>query len=275
MTTRAAPVLRQTGERAVPPFPADRAPRLAIDERTIRRVARERTRPIAVIVIKQAYTEARVRFAKKLPFRKTPNAQAREAYRSMRVDDFVGVNARQSWANWRTIPRSLDGRLPDRPVDAIDLCCGIGESTEVLAYYVAPGSRLLGLEYSPDFVQIARRRAYVDRTGASAAVRFSAQSVLETFREPDGAEVRSASVDLVNASGAIGCHFDRPSTEVLAHEVARVLRPGGMATIDSGKQGTTRDDLLEIFGALGFTLVHSARSCALDRYRQLCLVKQA
>lgn len=250
---------------------------LQLSERQIRRIARARgpRRSIVAIAARQAWHEWRIRIATRTSFRHRANDAAVSAYCEMDGDDFAGINARQAWSNWRTIPRNLAGHLPNRPVRIVDLCCGIGESTEVLACYAAPGSSLLGLEYNPRFVGIARERAYRHAEGAPADVRFVAQSVLETFRDEGGAELPAASVDLVNASGAVGCHFDRAASERLAAEVARVLAPGGLALIDSGPAGTPGDDLRGIFARRGFECLGHARSCLVDRYRQLRMRKTA
>ena len=246
---------------------------LRIGERAIRRVARGQMsqRSIILIFLRQKFYELRVRFWKKLYFRWRENDFARRAYCAMSPAEFEGINARQRWANWRIIPRNLDGRLPGRPVRAIDLCCGVGHSTDVLAFYLSPGSEILGFEFNPQFVETARRREYRDENGEPAQVRFRAQSVLETFRQPDGAPVPAGSIDLVNSCGAIGCHFDRTVTATLLDEVARVLRPGGLATLDSGADGTTTDELIALARARGFNVLHQARSCPFDRFVQLCL----
>jgi SAM-dependent methyltransferase len=159
-------------------------------------------------------------------------------------------------------------------VKAIDLCCGVGHSTDVLAFYLSPGSEILGLEYNPEFVAVANRREYRDEYGSPVRAAFRAQSVLETFRELDGTPVASGSVDLVNSCGAVGCHFDRQAASVIMDEVARVLRSGGLATIDSGPDGTTADELVALAKARGFTMQNRTRSCVFDRFEQICLRKQ-
>jgi SAM-dependent methyltransferase len=246
---------------------------IAIDERTIRHAARTHgpREAIVTILLKQAYGERVVRSVRRLDFRRRCNEEACRAYGGMRAEEFATINSRQSWANWRTIPRSLNARLPARPVDAIDLCCGLGDSTAVLAYYCAPGSRILGLEFSGSLVAAARERTMLNREHRPASVEFSAQSVLETFRHADGREVQPESVDLINASGAVGCHFDGEATRRLAAECARVMRPGGLATIDSGRDGTGADDLIAIFRESGFEAIGHSRSCVFDRYRHVCL----
>jgi SAM-dependent methyltransferase len=229
---------------------------------------------LCAIVLRQAYHEMRVRRWRGLHFRSARADEMRQAYQSMQAWELEGINARQAWANWRTIPRNLDGRLAPRPLGAIDLCCGTGQSTEVLAYYLPPGSSILGLEYQPHFVRAARARGYWSSSGAPARVQFRAQSVLETFRDASGAAVPTDSVDLVNSSGAVGCHFDQPATALLADEVARVVRHGGLALIDSGRAGTAESDVRGLFEARGFRSVHKARSCPFDRFTQLCFRKE-
>jgi SAM-dependent methyltransferase len=243
---------------------------LARDIRTVAREHGPRT-PIGIIVLKQAYAEARVRLCRQVNIRHRHNQAAVAAYCAMDADEFERINARQSWANWRTIPRNLDGRIPQRPVAIVDLCCGTGQSTEVLAYYAAPGSGVLGLEYNPAFVDRARSRRYLAYTGDTAEVSFNAQSVLETFRHGDGSPVAPRSIDIVNASGAVGCHFDLAATQVLAAEVVRVLRPGGLAMIDSGKAGTPANELCGIFQEHGCEVLGQAKSHFMDRYTQICL----
>ena len=266
---------------ALDPVPATSPPLarrgdvLILSERQIRRIARDHgpEQTIVTIVARQAWHEWRIRLATRTSFRHRTNAAAVSAYCEMDGDEFAGINARQAWANWRTIPRNLSGHLPNRALRIVDLCCGIGQSTAVLAYYAAPGSTLLGLEYNPRFVGLARQRAYRHAEGDAAEASFMAQSVLDTFRDNSGAALGAGSVDLINASGAVGCHFDHAASVGLAAEVARVLAPGGLALIDSGPAGTPGDDLRAIFADHGFISLGHARSCMVDRYRQLRLRK--
>jgi SAM-dependent methyltransferase len=247
--------------------------RLRIDEAAIRRAARRRgPRSLPSICWNYAITAAKIRW-RNVFFRQNRNHLACQAYRQMNLEEFQALNARQAWANWRTIPRNLAGRLPQRPVLALDLCCGVGESTEVLAYYCAPGSAIIGLEFNPTFVQAARQGACLHASGRAADVTFLVQNVLETFRGENGAPLANGTVDLINASGAIGCHFDAAATAVVAQECARVLKPGGLALIDAGREGTGSQELTALFSRHGFRTVHRARSCVFDRFWQLCLQK--
>jgi SAM-dependent methyltransferase len=257
---------------------ADPAETVSFPEATLRKIANERLEGMSLvgIVLRQATTERLLKYLRGVNFRRNENAEATRAYRAMSIQEFEGINARQRWANWRTLPRNLSGRIPDRPLRVVDICCGIGHSTEVLACYLPVGSRILGLEFNPDFVQMARSRdgRYVHRSGVPIEARFASQSVLETFRDENGTEVPAGSVDLVNCCGAVGVHFKPEATRVLAREIARVLSPAGIATIDSGPYGTTTDELTGIFGELGFKPLHSARSCFVDYSVQVCFRRE-
>jgi hypothetical protein len=72
----------------------------------------------------------------------------------------------------------------------------------------------------------------------------------------------------------VGCHFDARTTAVLATEVDRVLRPGGLALIDCGRDGTRPEELRGIFEGRGFRAIHRARSCLFDRYWQVVFRKE-
>jgi len=251
--------------------------RIMLSEAVIRNTAKQhgpRQSP-AVLCMRAAVREFLLRTSRHINFRRTQNPDACAAYDAMQIDDFTAINARQAWANWRTIPRNLSGQLVDEPVVAIDLCSGVGDSTAVLAYYCAPGSRIVGYEFNARFVEHARKRRCVNRLGRPADVEFLTQNVLETFRMADGRRLPDRSVDLVNASGAVGCHFDLAATQLLARECGRVVRPGGLALIDAGRGGTDADELASAFHAEGFRVVRQARSCIIDRGNQLCLRKPA
>lgn len=225
------------------------------------------------LFFRQAWAEFSVARRTQLRFRDGRNENALRAYCAMTESEFEGINALQIWANRRVIPRSLQGRLPPRPCRAVDLCSGAGHSTEVLARSLPEGSEILGLEYNPAFVAYAARRIYRDANGRPARVRFRTQSVLETFRDERGWPLEDGSVDLVNSCGALGIHFDAASLDALASEIVRVLRPGGLATVDSGTEGVGKEEMIRIFEGRGFKTLGTARSCFLDRFTQISLVK--
>lgn len=56
-------------------------------------------------------------------------------------------------------------------------------------------------------------------------------------------------------------------------EIARVVCPCGLALINAGPHGVGPDVLRDLAGARGLHCEGDARSCAVDRYRQLRLRK--
>jgi SAM-dependent methyltransferase len=181
----------------------------------------------------------------------------------MSDEDFAAINARQDWANWRTIPRGLSGNVPDRALRVLDLGCGSGSSTAVLAFYCPSGSHITGYEMVLPLLDMARRRAYVHRSGQPARVAFVRQGVTERFVEAGGEMVPDHSVDLVNASGVVGHHLHADSVPPLVQELCRVLATGGIAMLDVGPSLPAKD-LLPIMTAAGFRALKHVRSWFLD-----------
>jgi SAM-dependent methyltransferase len=245
-----------------------------ISEEHIRRAACEnKAGNLLLLLFKQARSELQFRISQKTTIRTHQNELACRAYAQMSAVLFAGINARQNWSNWRTIPRNLNGRLRDSSVKIIDLCCGIGDSTRVLAWYAPEGSELLGLDCNQDFLAHAQAREYRNRCGRQVTVEFRAQSVLDPFQDASGMPLPDGCAGVVNSSGALACHFDLKATEKLANEVSRVLKIGGLALIDTGPGRKRSRNLISIFEGAGLKPVHSARSCLADRYRQVCFRK--
>ena len=155
-------------------------------------------------------------------FRSTDPAAVAAGYAAMSAAEFEAVNGRQDWANRRTIPRALD------------LGCGTGTSTRVLAACSPPGSEIVGYELAAPLLDHARRRRYAHRGGEPAGVAFVCQGVTEPFRDAAGALIGDRTVDLVNASGVVGHHLNAETVRPLIDEARRVLVPGGLAVLDDG-----------------------------------------
>jgi SAM-dependent methyltransferase len=203
---------------------------LVIPEREIRRHG-----PGHVLTVcwRQWRTERALR-ARGIHFRNTEAAGVAAAYAAMSEAEFAAINGRQDWANWRTIPRALSGRVPDRPLRVLDLGCGTGSSTAVLAFYCPAGSHISGYEFAAPLVEWAQRRVYRHQQGGVARVEFRCQPVTEPFRQADARLVPAASVDLVNASGIVGHHLNVVTLDPLVSELRRVLMPNGVAMLDVG-----------------------------------------
>ena len=207
-------------------------------------------------------------------FRATDPVAVANAYAAMSDAEFDAINARQDWANWRTIPRALSRNVPDRPLQVLDLGCGSGSSTRVLAYYCPAGSHITAYEMVPPLLALARRRAYTNRAGQAASVTFVCQGVTEPLRQSDGTLLADASVDLVNASGVVGHHLNAETSRPLVQELRRTLAADGIALLDVGPALPARA-LAPIMAAAGFEALGRRRSWLLDPTGQLVLRKRS
>lgn len=185
------------------------------------------------------------------------------AYSAMTQEEFDAINGRQDWANWRTIPRCLSGHVPDRPLRALDLGCGTGASTQVLAFYCPAGSHITGYEFAAPLLDFARRRTYLHGSGALARVDFRCQGVTETLCNAVGHPLADRSVDLINASGVVGHHLDPSTIQPLIVEIQRLLISGGVAALDVGPT-LPKKNLLELMTQAGFHLRGHFKSWWLD-----------
>ena len=220
------------------------------------------------VVLRQWRTERALK-NRGVDFRSDDPAAVAAAYEAMTAAEFDAINGRQAWANWRTIPASLDRLLPDRcsserGLRAVDLGCGTGGSTAVLAWLLPPGSEVLGIEFAAPLARVAGNRDYPNRSGRGCSVTFSVGSACATFRTAAGAALADASADVVNASGVIGHHLSGGDLAACLNEVARVLRPGGVAALDPGPTASAAT-LTDGMTDRGFEFVRRTRSNPLDR----------
>jgi SAM-dependent methyltransferase len=238
---------------------------LHIQPREILETARSKCSIGAMVAsfIKQFVAETHL-FLRGIKLRLRSNQAAVASYLRLNAQQLEQVNLRQAWANWRSIPKALSGNVPQRPLRVLDLCCGIGQSTAVLAHYLPTGSAILGVDVNPAFVERARTAEYRSRSGAPADVQFVAGSVLETWKDASGRELPGNSVDAVHCIGALGEHFNYADRTRVASEAWRVLRRDGVAIVDArGRKG--REKTQRIFSRAGFVHKTSVRSCGLDR----------
>lgn len=196
-------------------------------------------------------------------FRGTDLAAIAAAYATMSHQDFDDINARQDWANWRTIPRCLSGHVPDRPLHIIDLGCGAGGSTRVLAFYCAAGTRITGYEMVAPLVEMARRLVYRHRDGQAVEVEFVCQPVADELRAGDGNLLPDESIDLANASGIVGHHLNATTVLPLIRELCRVVAPDGIALLDAGPE-LPAEKLTAILAAHGFVAIGRKKSWLFD-----------
>lgn len=222
-----------------------------------------------LIALRQWLAEGR---AKRLGqrFRSDHNHAALTAYSAMSPGLFAGINARQAWANWRVIPRCLHARAPAQPLRALDLACGDGASSLALAYHLAPGSQVIGLEYAAQLVDRARATTATVRLPPSTQLSFQQASILDPFVDATGSPLGDASVQWISCCGALAHHFTASELAVIASECARVLSVGGWAAVDA-RSAHPSDPVRTAFSDAGFTFAGSERSCPFDRYPLLCM----
>lgn len=166
-------------------------------------------------------------------FRSTAIAQLVAAYSAMDQAEFDAINGPQAWANWRTIPRALSGHVPNRPLRIVDLGCGTGSSTQVLAFYAPAGSHITGYEIADPMIPFARNRRYLHQSGVAQRIDFVCQPINEILKA-DGAPLPERSVDVIHSSGVIGFHLNEQTVLPLIAEVDRLLSPDGAALLDVG-----------------------------------------
>lgn len=232
---------------------------LQISERDIRRYGKGS----ALAALWRQWRAERRLTRRGVHFRDTDPQRIAAAYAAMSEEDFEDINARQDWANWRTIPRCLSGRVPNRALRILDLGCGAGGSTQVLAFYAPSASHITGYEFAAPLLAVARRRAYRCRDGTAAHVDFRAQGVTDPWCDADDAPLPAASVDAVNASGVVGHHLNEATMHALIAELDRVLSPGGVACLDVGPTLGPKA-LTRLMDAAGFRSLGRRRSWFFD-----------
>jgi len=158
---------------------------LHIDERDVRRHGPGRL----LAVCWRQWRAERALARRGVHFRTTDLAALAAAYAAMSDGEFDAVNGRQDWANWRTIPRSLSGHVPDRPLRVLDLGCGTGGSTRVLAFYCPAGSAITGYK-------VYRRTA-----GTSSALLATGSTLSYSDSQIQAGQTYFYRVSAVNAKG--------------------------------------------------------------------------
>jgi demethylmenaquinone methyltransferase/2-methoxy-6-polyprenyl-1,4-benzoquinol methylase len=120
----------------------------------------------------------------------------------------LGIDVR-----WRRAMLAVAGEVRGRA--AIDLCCGTGDVSFLLARH---GARVVGVDFTREMLALAERKRARRATGAPAFVQGDATAV----------PVRSRSADLATIAFGIRNVDDRAGA--LA-EFRRILRPGGLLVV--------------------------------------------
>jgi ubiquinone/menaquinone biosynthesis C-methylase UbiE len=139
----------------------------------------------------------------------------------------------------------------------LDLGSGAGADVLISARRVAPGGRAIGLDMTPEMLDLARRNA--EAAGVDN-VEF-VEGYLEEIPLDD------ASVDVVISNCVINLAADK---DVVLAEAARVLRPGGRFAVSDviaseDMDEATRADLAALTGCIAGALTEDQYRSALEK----------
>ena len=145
------------------------------------------------------------------------------------------------------VPTAVADLRPGEVV--LDLGSGAGADVLIAARRVAPGGRAIGLDMTPEMLELARHNA--------AAAGVDNVEFLEGYLED--VPLPSGSVDVVISNCVINLAADK---QVVLREAARVLRPGGRFAVsdviaDSGMGAEARADIAAWTGCIGGALTET------------------
>ncbi len=152
------------------------------------------------------------------------------------------------------VPTAVADLRPGETV--LDLGSGAGADVLISARRVAPGGRAIGLDMTPEMLELARANA---RQAGVENVEFL-EGYLEDIPLPDG------SVDVVISNCVINLAADK---RVVLAEAARVLRPGGRLAVsdvvaEPDMDEATRDDMVQWTGCVAGALTEAEYRDALE-----------
>ncbi len=76
----------------------------------------------------------------------------------MSEDEFEAINARQDWLNRTIISKTIKQINLFHPLKVLDVGCGTGTSTTILASYLPEGSVIWANDITPKFVLSAAKK---------------------------------------------------------------------------------------------------------------------
>jgi len=94
-------------------------------------------------------------------FRGTAVESIKLNYGKMSHKEFENINSRQQWVNWILIGKCLHKQVPNKPLNILDIGCGTGTSTTVLARYLPPKSHIIANDLIPSLIEVAREKDYL------------------------------------------------------------------------------------------------------------------
>lgn len=209
-------------------------------------------------LLRQFKTERDLR-KRQVHYRTTEVDRVAAAYGSMSADEFDSINGPQEWQNRRVIPRVIRSLGLRDPLLAVDLGCGSGQSSQVLAAQLPAGSTLLGYDLCEQLLARAARRTYRGENDGDLTVRFVQQSIAAPLHDPAGQRLADGGVGLVHAAGVVGHHLVESDVVAMAAEIARVLAPRGAVVLDAGP-AMPRARLEEIMATHSFAVQDTLRA---------------
>ncbi len=134
--------------------------------------------------------------------------------------------------------RAVTAAAPQPGERVLDVGCGPGTIAIILAQKVSPGGEVVGIDASPEMIDVAQRKAKRERSEA----RFETAAI-ESLPFP------AASFDLVTSTFMLH-HLPDDAQEKGLAEVRRVLKPGGRVVIAdfSSDSGSFVGHVLSLFG---------------------------
>lgn len=160
-----------------------------------------------------------------------------EGFGALRGADFDEYNLPQVWVERRQIPQAVHGRVPMRDAVVLDLGCGPGTSTEVLAYFADPSWTIIGYDLVEHSIKAARERAarggFRSRAGTVIHPLFECQNIAQPLLLR-GQPLKEGTVDFVISGGVVGLYLRPADVEKLIRDLRRIVKPGGYVALDSG-----------------------------------------
>lgn len=190
-----------------------------------------------------------------------------KGFAALTGDDFATYNFPQVWVERRQMPRAIDGKIPVKNAVVLDLGCGPGTSTDVLCYFADPSWKIIGFDLTQASIDMANARAermgFHNKRGQVIAPQFVCQDIADPLMGPDARPLADESAHFAISGGVVGLYMNDKTVAQLARELARVIKPGGHAALDSGP-AVPRALLRSSMEAEGFSFVHLAKSVAVE-----------
>src|SRR5713226_6292615 len=172
-----------------------------------------------------------------------PNTTGIVIHRAFLYDLFVWLVSLGKEPAYREKALDLARLKPGEAV--LDIGCGTGTLAIAAKRRVGPAGRVYGVDASPEMLARAGRKA--NKAGAEVVFK---NGVAEAMPFPDGQFDTVLSTVMLH-------HLGRKTRQQCAHEVRRVLKPGGrMLAVDFARPAEGKKGLLDHFHHHGYVSLH-------------------